>query len=88
MSTAEAASIDPYEQLSDIFVQNTYPAYEKLRAEAPIYKNPNAERWLFSRYCDVSVLVRDLRLSSGRYSAASTATALMHDERSKLQRAK
>ncbi len=81
MSTKGIAMIDPYDQLSDEFIQNPYPTYEKLRHEAPIFRSPNAARWLFSCFSDVNALVRDLRLSSSRFSATSSATALMQDER-------
>jgi len=77
----QIAMIDPYDQLSDEFIQNPYPTYEKLRRGSPIFKSPSAARWLFSSYADVNTLVRDLRLSSSRFSASSTATALMQDER-------
>jgi cytochrome P450 len=81
MSTVQNTLSDPYEQISEQFLQDPYPTYERLRDQAPIYKSPNADRWLISRYQDVSAIVRDLRFSSQRYGGASTGTAMMQDER-------
>ena len=53
---------DPYDYR---FHDDPYPTYARLRAEAPIYQNPDIGFWALSRYADVVGGLRDAeRLSS------------------------
>ncbi|CAM3754814.1 cytochrome P450 [Tsukamurella strandjordii] len=54
--------LDPY---SHAFHDDPYPVYERLRAEQPVYYNPERDFWALSRYDDVRAAFRDTeRLSS------------------------
>ena len=44
------------------FVADPYPAYERLRAAAPILYDEATDHWLVTRYDDVNALLRDRRL--------------------------
>ena len=44
------------------FVADPYPAYERLRDEAPLIHDGATDLWLVSRYDDVNALLRDRRL--------------------------
>jgi cytochrome P450 len=44
------------------FVADPYPAYRRLRAEAPLHYDEATDHWLVSRYEDVSEFLRDRRL--------------------------
>jgi cytochrome P450 len=44
------------------FIADPYPAYERLRTEAPVHYDAATDHWLVSRYDDVSALLRDRRL--------------------------
>jgi cytochrome P450 len=53
------ATYDPW---SPAFVADPYPAYARLRADAPaVYFEPT-DQWLISRHADVDALLRDRRL--------------------------
>ncbi len=55
-------SFDPYDYG---FHDDPYPIYERLRAEAPLYHNPELGFWALSRHADVTAGFRDsARLSS------------------------
>lgn len=43
------------------FVADPYPAYERLRAEAPILYDEATDHWLVTRYDDVNAMLRDRR---------------------------
>ncbi|MFC4535798.1 cytochrome P450 [Sphaerisporangium dianthi] len=47
-----------------------WPVYERLREEAPLYRNDELDFWALSRHADVSAAFRD----SGRFSSAYGAT--------------
>lgn len=44
------------------FLQDPYPAYARLRAEAPIAWYPGWAKWIVTRHRDVDALLRDRRL--------------------------
>ena len=56
--------------LLDAKLQNCpYPAYEKLREEAPVWKDPLTGFYVITRFDDV----RDLLLDTARFANASQA---------------
>jgi hypothetical protein len=56
--------VDPYGLLTSEALQDPYPVYARLRAEAPVYFSPALQCWLLTRYQDVLGAFRDPRLSS------------------------
>ncbi|HEY7399638.1 MAG TPA: cytochrome P450 [Actinomycetota bacterium] len=50
-----------FEPTSLEFIANPYPAYEELRANAPLWYDEGTDHWLVSRYEDVNALLRDRR---------------------------
>ncbi|WP_330255948.1 cytochrome P450 [Nocardia sp. NBC_00565] len=55
-------TFDPYDYR---FHDDPYPTYERLRADAPLYHNPDLDFWALSRHADVITGFRDhVRLSS------------------------
>ncbi|MEU2042266.1 cytochrome P450 [Nocardia niwae] len=58
----DPVTFDPYDYR---FHDDPYPTYERLRAEAPLYHNPDLDFWALSRHADVITGFRDhVRLSS------------------------
>ena len=55
------------------FFTNPYPAYHRLRAEAPVYWSEAWGGWVLTRYRDVVAVLRDPRL----YSSAGRVTYLL-----------
>jgi cytochrome P450 len=53
------------------FVEDPYPAYERLRAAAPVVYDEETDHWLVSRYADVNALLRDRRLGRTYLHVAS-----------------
>jgi len=51
-----------FNPLSPEFQRNPYPFYDAMRAEAPIWYWEEGNMWLFTRYDDISTLLRDRRL--------------------------
>jgi cytochrome P450 len=47
--------------------EDPYPAYARLRADAPLYRNDEQDFWALSRYADVAAAFRD----PGRFSSAN-----------------
>ena len=47
------------------FIENPYPFYARLREESPAYLLPDANEgrgmWMFTRYADVEIVLKDLR---------------------------
>ncbi|MEU0542621.1 cytochrome P450 [Nocardia sp. NPDC005978] len=61
-ASLEPLLFDPYDYGVH---EDPYPIYERLRAEAPIYHNPEIDFWALSRHADVGAGFRDnIRLSS------------------------
>ncbi|MQY17093.1 cytochrome P450 [Nocardia macrotermitis] len=61
-SALEPFTFDPYDYR---FHDDPYPTYERLRADAPLYHNPDLGFWALSRHADVITGFRDnVRLSS------------------------
>jgi cytochrome P450 len=63
-SAQQAVAFSPYDyQIHD----DPYPAYERLRTEAPLYRNDEQDFWALSRHADVTAAFRD----PGRFSSAN-----------------
>lgn len=43
-----------------------YPAYHKLRAQAPVYFHPGLRMWILTRHADIAEVLRDARFSVDR----------------------
>jgi cytochrome P450 len=52
----------PFNPTDPVFLQNPYPTYAKLREEAPIVHYAPWDKWIITRYEDVSAFLRDKRL--------------------------
>ncbi|RUP05006.1 MAG: cytochrome P450 [Mycobacterium sp.] len=64
MWVADDLSYDPYDVVIDA---NPYPAYRRLRDEAPLYYNERFDFWGLSRFADVESALRDVdNLSSAK----------------------
>ncbi|QLY31339.1 cytochrome P450 [Nocardia huaxiensis] len=62
-----AASLEPllFDPYDYGIHEDPYPVYQRLRAEAPVYHNPELDFWALSRHADVAAGFRDnVRLSS------------------------
>jgi cytochrome P450 len=57
-SNTRTVNLDPRDPT---FVQNTYAAYDMIRAQCPVFKWEQYGHWCFARYDDVSALLRDRR---------------------------
>ena len=51
---------DPLSPLTLDFLQNPYPMFDRLRAEAPVFWSNKGRYWLISRYADAHTLLREL----------------------------
>ena len=51
-----------YDPWSPAFVADPYPAYARLRTEAPVTYFEPTDQWLIARHADVDALLRDRRL--------------------------
>jgi cytochrome P450 len=74
---------DPYRLLDPATLDDPYPVYARLRAEAPAYFSEGWNAWLVTRYDDVLAGFRDPRLSANR--AATFAATLPPDVRERLR---
>lgn len=57
-TTTRSVDLDPRDTQ---FVQNPYPAYHAIRAEAPVFKWEQYGHWCCAAYADVNGLLRDRR---------------------------
>jgi cytochrome P450 len=69
-ATASPTSYDPW---SPAFVADPYPAYARLRREAPVEYFAPTDQWLISRHEDVDALLRDRRLGRSYLHVATPA---------------
>jgi cytochrome P450 len=53
-----------YDPFADLGPADPYPAYRRLREEAPLYHNPDRDFWALSRYDDVQAASRDWKTFS------------------------
>ncbi|WP_030163685.1 cytochrome P450 [Spirillospora albida] len=60
-----------YDPWSPAFVANPYPAFERIRAERPVFFHEPTGQWVVSRYADVDALLRDRRLGRSYLHIAS-----------------
>ena len=47
-------------------LQNPYPLFSRMRTEDPVHWSAQMKLWLITRYDDVSIALRDKRLSASR----------------------
>src|SRR3954471_7685009 len=73
MAETAAAPPDPYGLLTRAFQVDPYPAFDRLRKEAPAYFSEGWGGWVLTRYQDVLAGFKDPRLSSNRAAAFSAA---------------
>src|SRR5689334_13589171 len=59
----------PYDLESSAFLANPYPTWAKVRAEAPVYQDPQTSASFLTRYADCVTALHDQRLSSDRTEA-------------------
>jgi cytochrome P450 len=59
MSGPGGAALPPDLLHTPAYVADPFPAWERLRHEAPIWHDPVADRWIVSRYDDVVAVFRD-----------------------------
>lgn len=57
---------DDYTRLFEGKLANPYPFYDRLRTEDPVHWSERFGCWLLTRYADVSMALRDTRLSANR----------------------
>jgi cytochrome P450 len=69
-ATASPTTYDPW---SPAFVADPYPAYARLRTEAPAQYFAPTDQWLISRHEDVDALLRDRRLGRSYLHVATPA---------------
>jgi cytochrome P450 len=69
-ATASSTTYDPW---SPAFVADPYPAYARLRQEAPVQYFAPTDQWLISRHEDVDALLRDRRLGRSYLHVATPA---------------
>src|SRR5438445_9521219 len=55
-----------YELLDPAALQDPYPLYQRMRDEAPVYRDRRFMGWILTRYDDVLAVLRDPRVSSQR----------------------
>jgi len=65
MNSATTHDIAIPDLFSPEAASNPYPIYNEIREQSPLVWYERSGMWLFTRYQDVSALVRDPRLSSG-----------------------
>ncbi len=59
---------DSYTRLFEGRLPNPYPFYDRLRTEDPVHWSERFGSWLLTRYADVTMALRDARLSANRTS--------------------
>lgn len=64
MQLTKPTLIDPLYPISDEVFQNPYPYYKTLRETKPVYRSPERNWWLLTRYEDVVKAFRDPALST------------------------
>ncbi|GHH64022.1 putative cytochrome P450 [Streptosporangium violaceochromogenes] len=64
-----------YNPFDHALQENPYPAYARLREEAPLYRNDELDFWALSRHADVSAALRD----PGHFSSAHGVTLELWD---------
>ena len=69
-ATASPTTYDPW---SSAFVADPYPAYARMRVEAPVQYFAPTDQWLISRHEDVDALLRDRRLGRSYLHVATPA---------------
>lgn len=50
--------------------ENPYPFYERLRAEAPVYRNDELDFWALARHADVLAAFKDAKRFSNRFGVS------------------
>jgi cytochrome P450 len=62
--TADALYWDPYDETLD---DDPYPTWQRLRDEAPLYRNEKLDFWALSRYDDVEAAHKDMQTYSSAH---------------------
>ena len=68
-----ADAVFEYDPYSYEVHEDPYPAYKRLRDEAPLYHNERLGFWALSRYDDVMAALKDTNVLSNRYGVALEA---------------
>ncbi len=66
-TTSDAVVYDPYEYEMH---EDPYPTYERLREEAPLYRNEQMDFWALSRHADVLEGFRDFERFSNSHGVS------------------
>jgi pimeloyl-[acyl-carrier protein] synthase len=66
MVTIAAVMSEEYTALFEGKLADPYPLYHRLRSEDPVHWSERFSSWLVTRYSDVSLVLRDPRLSANR----------------------
>jgi cytochrome P450 len=70
---------------SPAFVADPYPVYDRLRAEAPVYRSEAVGAWLLTRYDDVAATLKDPRRFSSRGRFSAVLDRLEPDQRPRFR---
>jgi len=62
----QISTSDDYTRMFEGRLSNPYPFYDLLRTEDPIHWSERFDCWLLTRYADVTMALRDARLSANR----------------------
>src|SRR5438552_13930907 len=62
--------------------EDPYPTYERLREEAPLYRNDELDFWALSRHGDVKTAFSDARFSSANGVSLEPSATGPHASRS------
>jgi pimeloyl-[acyl-carrier protein] synthase len=65
-SERQISASEDYTRLFEGRLSNPYPFYDRLRTEDPVHWSERFGSWLLTRYADVSMTLRDARLSANR----------------------
>lgn len=65
-SDRRISATEDYMKLFEGGLSNPYPFYDRLRAEDPVHWSEHFGCWLLTRYVDVTMTLRDPRLSANR----------------------
>jgi cytochrome P450 len=63
VAAAPELVFDPFSQEA---LEDPYPIYRRLLADAPVYRNPDRDLWALTRYADVQAVARDWETFSSR----------------------
>lgn len=73
----DQASIDLFDPETQ---EDWYPAYERLRDEHPVYRLPDSNMYVLTRYEDIMQVVRDPKLFSNEHERLGGDLLIKHEE--------